>query len=641
MKLNQLLALTLVTLLNISIIHADELSNVEWDLSQEGLKDTLLLIPKDNKYSEMVQLLRDIEFDVQKEQVIEQRTVVNYFPRFVDTEAYGTMGLYFDPNYQQVFIQAAASVSPSGVVKQITPSQVQLLNTGSYNTFSSQKELALAIPGLEKGSVAVLKYQVVTKRSMMEHDWAEELFTQKNYPIAAYKLNVSWSNESSMFWSKDSEAVECEQFNNTLDCQGLDIPAFEGDYQVLWRDGINRVSLGSLNSWQDVADLASTTMAAASTDQTGLDDLFLKLTVWAKSTDEKIERILAFVSRDVRYVSLSEFGHAMTPHDIAETIENRFGDCKDKSTLLLSLLNKLNLDPELVLVATNRNDPERIIIPSMLAFNHVIVCFEYDGQRYCVDPTDSQTHWQHTPAWVQGKVSLPLTARTQLGLVQKSPYRWKIHNQTKIVFDEFGGQKETQKRSYVGEYAAAVRSNLFELNDDDRLNKLTDEYHEVVSSIGTPEFRVDHIDAMTEGFVIHSDATIEPFLTVGEELNYGESDAWIEYELSDLKMFNELYPALFEGVNITSTINYDTNGVWEITDVPPTLELSHPLGSLIRQVTLLSPTELSIKTELKVKSRMIEPEERENFNRMLSVFSEQSLIKFYGKAASKSPGARS
>jgi hypothetical protein len=108
-------------------------------------------------------------------------------------------------------------------------------------------------------------------------------------------------------------------------------------------------------------------------------------------------------------------------------------------------------------------------------------------------------------------------------------------------------------------------------------------------------------------------------------------------------MFNEQYPALFQGVNITSTINYDTNDVWEITDVPPTLELSHPLGSLIRQVTLVSPTELSIKTELKVKSRMIEPEERENFNRMLSVFSEQSFIKFYGKAktASKSTDVKS
>ncbi|GEM77564.1 DUF3857 domain-containing protein [Vibrio sagamiensis] len=640
MKLNQLLVLTLATLSHISNIHAVELSNVGWDLSQEGVKDALLLLPEDNHYSEMVQLLREIEFDVQKEQVIEQRTVVNYFPRFVDTESYGTMGLYFDPNYQQVVIKTAASVSPSGVVKQITPSQIQLLNTGSYNTFSSQKELALAIPGLEEGSIAVLKYQVVTKRSMMEHDWAEELFTQQNYPIATYKLNVNWSNESPIFWSKDSEVIDCEQFNNTLDCQGLDIPAFEGDYQFLWRDGINRVSLGSLNSWQDVADLASTTMAAASTNQTGLDDLFLKLTVGAKSMDEKIERILAFVSRDIRYVSSSEFGHAMTPHDIVETIENRYGDCKDKSTLLLSLLKKLNLDPELVLVATNRNDPERVIIPSMLIFNHVIVCFEYDGQRYCVDPTDSQTHWQHTPAWVQGKVSLPLTARTQLEQVKKSPYRWKMHTQTKIVFDGFGGQKETQKRSYVGEYAAAVRSNLFELNVDDRLKKLTDEYHEVVSSIGNPEFRVENVNEMTEGSVIHSHATIEPFLTVGEELNYGESDVWIERELSDLKMFNELYPALFQGLNVTSTINYDTNNVWKITDVPPTLELIHPLGSLIRQVTLVSPTELSIKTELKVRSRMIEPEERESFNRMLSVFSEQSFIKFYGKAASKSPDAK-
>ena len=93
-----------------------------------------------------------------------------------------------------------------------------------------------------------------------------------------------------------------------------------------------------------------------------------------------------------------------------------------------------------------------------------------------------------------------------------------------------------------------------------------------------------------------------------------------------------LYPALFQGVDIVSKFHYDTNGLWKITHVPATLELRHPLGVLKRQVKLISPTELSVTTELQVKSRWVKADERKRFNKMLDVFAEQSLIKFYGKA---------
>ena len=76
------------------------------------------------------------------------------------------MTLRFDPNYQKVIIKTASSISPAGEIEQIKPYQAQILNTDSYNTFSSQKEVALAIPGLEEGSIAVLKYEIFTYKGL-------------------------------------------------------------------------------------------------------------------------------------------------------------------------------------------------------------------------------------------------------------------------------------------------------------------------------------------------------------------------------------------------------------------------------------------------------------------------------------------
>ncbi len=120
-------------------VHANEYPQIDWKLSQDGLRDALALIPKDKSHSAMAQLLRETKFNVRADVVRKEQTLVNYFPRFVDVELHGTMGLYFDPNYEKVIIKAAASVSPNGVIKQIDPSQIQVLGTGVYNTFSSQK----------------------------------------------------------------------------------------------------------------------------------------------------------------------------------------------------------------------------------------------------------------------------------------------------------------------------------------------------------------------------------------------------------------------------------------------------------------------------------------------------------------------
>ena len=47
---------------------------------------------------------------------------------------------------------------------------------------------------------------------------------------------------------------------------------------------------------------------------------------------------LQFVQNKIRYVSLSFGSNAYHPHHPDEVLQNRYGDCKDKSLLLLSLL---------------------------------------------------------------------------------------------------------------------------------------------------------------------------------------------------------------------------------------------------------------------------------------------------------------
>jgi transglutaminase-like putative cysteine protease len=88
---------------------------------------------------------------------------------------------------------------------------------------------------------------------------------------------------------------------------------------------------------------------------------------------ERVRAVYDFVVTNTRYVGL-EFGiHGYKPYKVSQVLARRFGDCKDKASLMIALLREVGVPAELVLVRTRRGgrlDPE----PASLAiFDHAIV----------------------------------------------------------------------------------------------------------------------------------------------------------------------------------------------------------------------------------------------------------------------------
>ena len=91
------------------------------------------------------------------------------------------------------------------------------------------------------------------------------------------------------------------------------------------------------------------------------------------SDEARVRAVYNFVVESTRYVGL-EFGiHGYKPYKVTQVLARRFGDCKDKASLLLALLREVGVEADLVLVRTRRGgrlDPQ----PASLAvFDHAIV----------------------------------------------------------------------------------------------------------------------------------------------------------------------------------------------------------------------------------------------------------------------------
>jgi transglutaminase-like putative cysteine protease len=88
------------------------------------------------------------------------------------------------------------------------------------------------------------------------------------------------------------------------------------------------------------------------------------------TTEEQISAIHQYVSRDIRYLSESEAGNAYTPHSVSRTVDKKYGDCKDKTVLLLEMFAQIGVEAHPVLISTRRQSPENVLVPSAAYFNH-------------------------------------------------------------------------------------------------------------------------------------------------------------------------------------------------------------------------------------------------------------------------------
>lgn len=104
---------------------------------------------------------------------------------------------------------------------------------------------------------------------------------------------------------------------------------------------------------------------------------------------QKAAAATQWIQGNIRYFGIEHGVNSHRPSSPAETFDRRFGDCKDKTVLLVAALRQLGIEarPALVSSVNNLHLGERL--PSPGNFDHVITTFTLDGKRYWVDPTDN------------------------------------------------------------------------------------------------------------------------------------------------------------------------------------------------------------------------------------------------------------
>ncbi len=118
----------------------------------------------------------------------------------------------------------------------------------------------------------------------------------------------------------------------------------------------------------------------------------------------KVQALYDYVARNFRYVSLSLGRGRYQPHPAGEILANQYGDCKDKHTLLSSLLRAVGLSANAVLIDSSRKLDEDVPSPSQ--FDHVITYVSLGKQVFWMDTTSEVAPFQLLLSQIRAKKAL-------------------------------------------------------------------------------------------------------------------------------------------------------------------------------------------------------------------------------------------
>lgn len=145
------------------------------------------------------------------------------------------------------------------------------------------------------------------------------------------------------------------------------------------------VTVSSFQSWEDVGRWYGNLQAERVKPGAEIRAKAAELTHGLTNEESKLHAIYNYVSLQFRYIGVAFGIGRYQPHAAAEVLANQYGDCKDKHTLLASLLDAVGIKAYPALISSVYEPDSDVPSPSQ--FNHVITVVPRGSSLIWLDTT--------------------------------------------------------------------------------------------------------------------------------------------------------------------------------------------------------------------------------------------------------------
>ena len=628
----RLIALSLVLLAGSAA--AEPLEDFDFVHWSAGSEEPQLVVPDEERLAELVtrddgavDLMLNIEVDLRPEgDVVERITRQTRYLRRDEVANEGNAELSVNAYNEHLRVLAAYVIQTDGNRMDVDPATVQVTASDGDDIFSSYFDMVIPWPGLEPGATAVLMYERTLNAPGKIIPYSRVHYPQVLRPRLDYTLTARWTDGPGLDFHQSGELLDCRRDAQSFACVGNSIAAYDReDPDMNYFDALPQLAIAEPGDWADMRSIARDFVTQSLSADERIASTARRLTEGADTPEERLQRLHAFVSTQVRYVGLEHGERSMIPHPTALSLERRYGDCKDKTALYVDLAAALDLEVQPVLVSTVRNDPDKLTLPGLSYFDHMIAC-DPAGER-CVDLTDPYSGFNTLSGLTQGSVSLPLDLPTDPMRLPADTYRWTLALDSENTIDRGGNFVERQRREYTRAWGAFHRASLAGLSRREIDDWLVEQYQGAAVGDAEPTVQVSGLDEINEPLEITTEVRFEELLDFAQTSYYTESPSWMNELLGFFPSDNEYHDLDFPGIRYIGTDTFRLPDNTKVTYTGPELEYISEFGRLTRRYEVIDNA-VVVRTETALEAGIIPQSQLERFNQFLDTLSNESSIEF-------------
>jgi hypothetical protein len=393
---------------------------------------------------------------------------------------------------------------------------------------SDVKYKVLHIPAPEPGNIVGYEYEVEDQPFFLQDMWQFQEMDPVRESHYSLQLPVGWEYKAS--WLNHPEAKPTEVGGNLSQWVLNNVRGMRREPEMPPRDGVagsmivsffppGGPALNGFATWNDMGKWYANLVSGRMEASPAIKQQVAALTASKSTPLQKMQAIAEFVQRDIRYVAIELGIGGWQPHPAPDVFSHRYGDCKDKATLLRSMLQEIGVDSYHVAIYTERGavTPQT---PAHHGFNHVITAIKLPegltdqsliatiqhpklGKILFFDPTDYLTPFGQIRGALQANYGLLVTpdGGELIELPQQPSSMNGVQRTAILTLDATGTLKGEVKEVRLGQRASSERWRLRTVTTDTDRIKPIEEL--LANSLGS--FHITHAS------VINLQQTDQPF----------------------------------------------------------------------------------------------------------------------------------
>ncbi|HZJ19048.1 MAG TPA: DUF3857 domain-containing protein [Pricia sp.] len=481
-----------------------------------------------------------------QDNLIKQSVFRHYAIKIINSEgvqAMSDINVSYDPSYQKLSFHKIQIVRNGQTIDKLAMANIRTIQRETNmerSLYDGALSTIINLTDVRSGDIIEFAYSVDGFNPINDGNYATHFYHQFASPVNHVHNRLLVAADKKIRYKLFNGATEPKiskkngQVAYSWDLNSLDIPLYDTNTPG-WYDAQRQVSFSTYDSWGDVVSWALP-LYTYRPDEFQLDSAEID----GDTQEDKILKAIRLVQDDVRYLGFESGIGAYKPNMPAKVYGQKYGDCKDKSLLLVSLLRKQGVQAFPVLVNTQLQNEIQSQLPSNTIFDHCIVNFAFEGKSYFTDPTISNQGGNLSTMALPNYKSGLLVKNGENALVAITNDRIPELNLHETISMEAVGSSATLaiESSYSGSKADEMRS-FFNTNSQDAIKReFLNYYSNLYPQIEMTD-DVQFYDSARKG---------DNVFTVDE--NYRIPNFWLDSDDKTLQ-YCQIYPIVLEG-----SINY-------------------------------------------------------------------------------------